>query len=362
MMRVALTLEQCWHRVPGGTAVAALGMARALRSHEDLDLVGVTARHRAPPPREFAPPIAVRHLPLPRVLMYESWHRWRKPQVERATGPVDVVHATTLAIPPRSVPLVLTLHDLLFLKHPEHFTPRGLKFFEAGLRLAVKDVDVVMCSSTATLEHCKEVGFDTGKLRLVHQGVDLAPAPDDEAARVRAKYELAGRFVLWVGTIEPRKNLPALLRAWKGVKTDAELVLVGPRGWNEDLDQLIRGAERVRALGFVDGLDLPGLYKASSVFVFPSLLEGFGLPVLEAMAQGTPVITSKGTSTEELAGDSAVLIEPRDEVAIRDAVSRVLDDDVLARKLAEGGPSRAAEFPWERSARLVHEVYREVVG
>jgi hypothetical protein len=140
-MRVAMTLEQCWHRVPGGTAVAALELARALTQGDGLELVGVAAKHAREPDAAWRPPVPVAHLPLPRLALYEAWHRLRRPRVERATGAVDVIHATAMPVPPRSVPLVLTMHDLAFLKDPAHFTRRGNSFFRRDLAIALKDAD-----------------------------------------------------------------------------------------------------------------------------------------------------------------------------------------------------------------------------
>jgi glycosyltransferase involved in cell wall biosynthesis len=364
-VRVALTLEQCWHPVPGGTAVAALRLARELHTRPEVSLIGVSARHREPPAPAFRPTIPVRGMPFPRALLYESWHRLRWPPVERATGPVDVIHATGLALPPRSAPLVVTLHDLAFVDHPEHFSRMGRRFFESALGIIRSEADLVLCSSTATLERCAEIGLEPGRLRLTPLGVDVEPATRPEIERTRAGHGLDGRYVLWVGTVEPRKNLPTLLRAFAAVETDASLVLVGPQGWNEELGARLAELplavrERVRVLGFVPHEDLGPLYAGAAAFCFPSLLEGFGFPVVEAMAQGTPVVTSLGTSTEELAGDAGLLVDPRDVDALADALGRVLADDALAARLGELGRARAALYTWARSADLVLDAYREV--
>jgi glycosyltransferase involved in cell wall biosynthesis len=352
-LRIAYTLEQCWHRVPGGTAVAALELARELRRRPQVELAGVAAAHRAPPADPWRPPIPTRHLPVPRIVLYEAWHRLRRPRVEHATGRVDAIHATGLAVPPRSVPIVMTIHDLSFLAYPEHFSRPGRRFFRRSLELARRDADLVLCSSRATFEHCAAVGFDRGRLRHVPLGVSVEPAGDGDVARVRERYGLAAPYVLWTGTLEPRKNLPGLLRAFEAVDRDVELVLVGPRGWNED----VHVSPRTRVLGFVPGDDLRALYAGASAFCFPSLMEGFGFPVLEAMAQGTPVVTSRGTSTEELAGDAGVLVDPRDHEAIAAGLAQALADD---GRLAEAGRRRAAEFTWARTADLVLGAYREV--
>ena len=364
-MRVAFTLEQCWHRVPGGTAVAALELARALMAQPDVELVGVAARHRDLPPEPWLPPLPVSSLSLPRVALYESWHYLRRPRVEAATGPVDVIHATGIAMPPATRPVVLTVHDLAYLEYPELFTRQGRRFFHRALDLALREASLVLCSSKATLDRCRTAGFDADRLRHVPLGVRARRASAENVARVRQSYDLPGRYVLWSGTVEPRKNLPGLIHAFGLVESEVDLVLVGPRGWNEDLDRLLgelpeRVRARVRQLGWVSRDDLEALYAGAAVMCFPSLLEGFGFPVVEAMAQGTPVITSEGTSTEELVADGAgLLVDPRQPESIGAAMNRVLEDEALAAALGEIGLARAAEYTWDRTAALVSSAYAE---
>ena len=357
-VRVGMTLEQCWHRVPGGTAVAAIGMARALRERGNVDTVGVAARHGSPAPSAWTPPVPVEHLSLPRIALYESWHRFRRPGIESATGPVDVIHATSLAVPPRSTSLVVTVHDLAFLHEPDHFTKRGLRFFDRGLELARQDADVVHCPSQATADDCAANGFDPTRIRVIPLGVDPIAYDRTSVDDVLQRLGIRRPYVLWTGTIEPRKNLRGLLAAWRAAKRSEEtLVLVGPEGWREDLGDDIADAERVRSVGFVDRTTLGALYGEASAFCWPSLREGFGFPVLEAMAQGCPVITSLGTSTAEIAGDAAKLVDPLDTDGIAAALNEVLDDPATAQKLAEQGRIRAAGYTWERTAELLEGAY-----
>ncbi len=364
-MKVAYTLEQCWHRVPGGTAVAALELARALDEQPGLELVGVAARHRGPPPEQWRPTIEVRHLALPRIALYESWHYLRRPRVQAATGPVDVIHATGIAMPPPTSPLVLTVHDLSYLDYPELFTRQGLRFFHRALDLAVRDASLVLCSSLATMERCRQAGFADDRLRHVPLGVRAARAHPEAVARVRQVYALSERTILWTGTVEPRKNLGGLIHAFSLLDTDADLVLVGPPGWNEDLERHLGELDdekrgRVRVLGWVPREDLEALYAAATVMCFPSLLEGFGFPVVEAMAQGTPVVTSRGTSTEELvSGGGGLLVDPRQPEDIAVALASVLADPSLAKRLGEAGLLRAADYTWARTAGLVTDAYEE---
>lgn len=357
-VRVGMTLEQCWHRVPGGTAVAAIGMARALDASPRVTPIGVSARHGHPPAPEWTPPIQVKQLPLPRLALYESWHRFRRPRIENATGPVDVVHATTFAIPPRTAPLVVTVHDLAFIHEPTHFTKRGLAFFDRGLTLARDEADLVHCPSQATADDCIANGFDSDKIRVIPLGTEAMSPSRDDIAAVWKRLALPDSYVLWTGTIEPRKNLRGLLDAWRlADRKDEWLVLVGPEGWREDLEPELRAAHQVRSVGFVDRQTLGALYAGASAFCWPSLREGFGFPVLEAMAQGCPVITSRGTSTEEIVGDAGVLVDPTDVQAIAAALNEVLDDEVYAEELSSRGRARAATFTWERTADLLSDAY-----
>ena len=270
-MKVAFTLEQCWHAVPGGTAVAAIELARALLEREDVELIGVSARHRAAPPEPWRPPLPVRALPLPRLALYEAWHLLRRPSVERATGRVDVIHATGIAMPPATGPIVSTVHDLAYLDHPEMFSRAGLRFFRRALELTLADATLVLCSSQATLRRCREAGFEERRLRHVPLGVSVAPVTEEQVRATRARFGLDRDYVLWTGTIEPRKNLRGLLRAFERVDAPVELALVGPAGWSEDLEAVLGSLPgpvraRIHRLGWVQREELAALYAGASVF------------------------------------------------------------------------------------------------
>lgn len=362
-----MTFEQLWHRVPGGTAVSIIELARAL-VHLDppVEVVGVAARHDGPPPDPWAAPVPIRALPVPRLALYESWHlpiaRW--PRVERATGKVDVVHATAVAYPAAGAPVVVTVHDLAFLDDDRLATRHGHRFFRRGTELARCHAAIVVCPSQATFDDCRRAGFDERRLRVVPWGVDVQPVAAADVDGVRHRYGLERSYVLFCGTVEPRKNLPGLLEAFASLpRTDVDLVLVGPAGWNEELGALVdRHPEtraRVRPLGFVRKDDRDALMAGADVFCYPSLREGFGLPVLEAMAQGTPVVTGAGTATEEVLGDAGVAVEPRDAAAIGLAIERLLDDPTEARRLGEQGRVRAGGYTWKRTAAGYLDAYEE---
>jgi len=173
---------------------------------------------------------------------------------------------------------------------------------------------------------------------------------------------LPQKFALWVGTVEPRKNLTRLVRALEQVP-NLGLVVVGPSGWNQDHGNMPdQSSTNVRFVGQVDDDTLLDLYRAASVFVFPSIAEGFGLPVLEAMAAGTPVVTSLNTATAEVAGDAALLVDPHDETAIAEAVSTVVNDPIRAEELKQRGLDRAELFSWDQTAKLYSDIFYEAAG
>lgn len=379
-LRVAYLLEQPWHRVPGGTAVAAARTAEALAARDDVDLVGFTARHGEPPigdgsfvPSPDVPLVASR---LPRALLYESWHRFSQPRVERLVGDVDVVHASGGAVPATRRPLVATVHDLAWRRHPEAATPRGRRLFEAWLADA-RRAEAVACPSEATRLDLADAGFDEGRLHVVPLGVGGGRAPSSESrdaareavAACLRRHGVDGPFVLWVGTVEPRKNLPGLVAAMDRIPGDGgrggavPLVLVGPAGWEADARRITGPmGDRAVLVGSVSEAERDAWLEAATVLCLPSLHEGFGLPVLEAMAAGTPVVTSSGTATEEVAGGAALVADPADPGAIGEALGAVLADEGLAGRLTAAGLDRAASLTWEATAEATVAVYREAVA
>jgi glycosyltransferase involved in cell wall biosynthesis len=366
-VRVAYTLEQCWHRVPGGTAIAAIETARALLKPAagvelpaEVELVGVSAWHRHLPRAEFRLAVPMRAVPLPRRAMYEAWLRLRRPAVERTTGPVDVVHATTLIVPPSRAPLVVTVHDLAFVHQRTDFTRHGVAAFERGLAIVRDRAAVVLCSSHATFADCRAQGIATDRLRHVPLGVNATTVTAAEVTAVRSRYGLPERYLLFAGTLEPRKNLPALLAAVERLADPIVLAVAGPAGWGDEIAPLAdRLGDRVRLLGFVPEDHLHALYAGCTVFCYPSRREGFGLPVLEAMVQGAAVVTSRGTSTEEVAGDAAVLVDPLDVVDITRGIVEAIDRREELSALAHGQASR---YSWTATAALTMAAYRDALA
>ena len=342
--------------MPGGTGIAAIEVARELALRSDVEVIGVAGRHRHPPTDGFAPPIAVNSLPIGGPLLVESWLRLGWPKVESVVDNADIVHSTTIIPPATSLPLVVTIHDLAFLRHPDFFTARGNKVFRRSLDIMLNKADMVLCSSQATLEDCVTAGFSSDRLRHVPLGVRAQTITDEDRTRVRATYDLPEQFVLFVGTLEPRKNLTRLIAALGSLRDAPPLVVVGMAGWGDEAPST---AHDVRFTGFVPAHDLPALYEACTVFAFPSILEGYGLPVIEAMAHGAAVVTSRGTSTEEVAGGAAVLVDPLSVESIAAGVSEAMAN---RDQLRVGSIARAAEVTWFSSVEATVNAYREVLG
>ncbi len=362
-MRVAVPLEQCWHEVPGGTARTSIDLTTALDSRDDLDIVGVAARHSSPPPDPWQPTVPVRHERLPRALLYETWHALRRPLVESTTGPVDLCHVVGGAIAASAAPLVVTIHDLAFLHHPEMFSRHGLRFFRRALQLTIERARLVYVPSQATLDDCVSAGVDRARLRHVPWGVTVSEPEQVDIDAAREQFRLEGDYVVMVGTMEPRKNLRGLLEAWRVLdRPDVQLVVVGPEGWGDAVDPSLVPAGLTRT-GFVAESVRDALYRGAVLSVYPSLFEGFGLPVLESMALGCPVVTSSGTSTEELVSDGAGLaVDPRDPGAIAGAIAGLLDDPSMREALSLRAAEKAATYTWERAASAVVAGYEEALA
>jgi len=359
--RVAAIVEQSWHKVPGGTAASTVRSLGAVQQIGTWDVVGVSAFHLRGPDPLVAPDVEVRRMPLNRIAMYEAWHRLRRPALQRVTGPVDVIHATGGVVPPGGdAPIVVTVHDLAFMHQPGHFTKHGASFMTRSFELTRRLAELVLVPSQITADDCIRHGILPERIRVVPWGVEPVSVTDDDRQEIANRHRLPGHFLLWVGTAEPRKNLRGLMTALRSTKHDAPLVLVGPDGWGVDIDELIAGAGRpVIRLGVVSQRDLMVLYDLADVFIYPSLLEGFGMPVLEAMAQGTPVITSSGTATEEVAGGAALLVDPTDLDGMADSIDALLDDTERRIDLASKGLARASEMTWQSTAQRLIAAYDE---
>jgi glycosyltransferase involved in cell wall biosynthesis len=283
----------------------------------------------------------------------------------------DVYHSPNYIVPlALQCPVVVTVHDTLFLDRRLQRLKSHL-YLRSLTAMAVRKADRIICVSQHTLEAFAE-HFPHAQNRacLVGEGVNPRFKPSDPPTvqRFRDTHGLPGRYVLFVGTFEPRKNLARLVAAYEQAirMTDApdHLVLAGGSGWkNTDVFERIEASalgRRIHVLGYVAENDLAAAYSGCSVFVYPSLAEGFGLPPLEAMACGAPVVTSDTTSLPETVGDAARLVDPFNVDSIADGLIEVLTDEIARKAYTEAGFARAAEFSWDAVARRTLAVYRDV--
>jgi glycosyltransferase involved in cell wall biosynthesis len=369
---VGVVAEQLLRPVPGGVGRYVRALAEHLPPEAAVDGGAVTflvGRH--PADRLAAaglPTAATRRLAWPGRLVTRTWVTLRRPRLPAGLlATLDLVHATSAAVPPaRGRPLVATVHDLGFRHYPDAYPAAGRRYHERSARIVAEEAAGVLVPSEATARDLAELyGVDRGRVRIIPLGVEPPARPDHQgAARLLADLGVRGPFLLAVGTLEPRKNLPRLLAAFGEVTDelpDHWLVVVGPVGWGPRLRPTWESV-RVKLAGPVGDATLHALYQKADGLAYPSLYEGFGLPVLEAMAHGVPVLTSDRSSLPEVAGDAALLVDPVDRGAIAKGLVRLVTDDAVRRRLAAAGPRRAAAFTWPATAAATWAAYREVLG
>jgi glycosyltransferase involved in cell wall biosynthesis len=366
--RAGVVAEQLFGPVPGGIGRYVAALARHLPTvagDGGGSVRWITGRH---PADRLAgaglDPRATTALALPGRVATRAWVRLRRPRLPgRLLAALDLVHATSAAVPPASGRvLVATVHDLGFHHHPETYPAAGRRFHERATRIAVAEAARVLVPSAATARDLADLyGLEPGRVAVTPLGVEL-PGHDPAAARrLLDDLGVRGPFLLAVGTLEPRKNLRRLLAAFAAVAgelPDHHLVVAGPAGWGPALPP----AARVVLAGPVGDAVLHGLYAAADGLAYPSLYEGFGLPVLEAMAHGTPVLTSDRSSLPEVAGEAALLVDPTDQAAISAGLLRLVGDRTLRARLAAAGPRRAGRFTWPATAAATWAAYLEALG
>jgi glycosyltransferase involved in cell wall biosynthesis len=290
----------------------------------------------------------------------------------RLVPEVTLFHATEhLLLPLRRVPTVLTVHDLIFRHLPQHHKSLNRWYLNATMPLYCRHADQIIAISQATRQDLMAAyGVPAEKITVIPEAADpqFHPQSPETVTIVRARYDLPQRYLLFVGTIEPRKNLGRLLTAFEVLQADGltdGLVIVGRRGWLTDafFAQLERSPARDAVIfpGYVPDPDLPAIYAGAQALVFPSLYEGFGLPVLEAMACETPVVTSRTSSIPEVGGDAALYFDPEDADEILAQIRRVLSDPALSAELRSQGLAQADRFSWARTAAQTQSVYNSIL-
>ncbi len=325
-------------------------------------------------------PPGLEHVPARTVsFSYKSWRMmvWAgqvmRIPFNRMLPHAALFHATEHLVPPlKNVPTVLTVHDLIFRYFPEHHKPLNRWYLNMTMPLYCRRADHIIAVSEATRRDIiTAYHIPPEKISVIYEAASprFEPQLRTVVEAMRTRYRLPPEYLLYVGTIEPRKNLTRLLRVWQPLylaKEAPPLVIAGKRGWlSADFFAALENSparDGVVLTGYIQDCDLPAIYDGATAFVFPSLCEGFGLPPLEAMACGAPVVCSNTSSLPEVVGKAALTFDPTNDAAIAEALRRIVKDKALQTELRELGVQRAAGFSWGRAAQETMAVYRKLLG
>lgn len=296
------------------------------------------------------------------------WEQFKLPKLLRQMG-IDILHSPGFIAPLRmTAKSVVTIHDMTFFSHPQYHTKFKRFYFKKMIPLTAKKAAVIIADSENTKKDiCKYLDADKQKIAVIHLGVgkDFKKIDAGKAKKfISRKYGIKNKFILFVGMIEPRKNLQRLVDAFLQLKEhELKLVIVGKKGWQMDeffkMIKELKLEDSIIFPGYVPDDDLVKFYNAAEVFVYPSMYEGFGIPVLEALACGCPVITSNTSSMPEITGPAAVLINPADTQDIKKAMQKLLKNEQLRKTLSEQGIEQAKKFSWQKTAQKTLEAYEK---
>jgi glycosyltransferase involved in cell wall biosynthesis len=351
----------------------------ALDSHNSYVLFTAGGRVQSNDSEPWPANFRLRQVPVSDRWLHILWQRLRLPvRIQLVTGKLDLFHSPDFVLPPVGrTPALVTVHDLSFLRLPECFVPGFAEYLRSAVSRAVRRANCIVADSESTRTDLIDLmAVDDSRVAVLYPGVEarFQPVVDKTSLdRVRHNYGLPSSFVLGLGTLQPRKNFVALIDAFQRLlhaeaastqPQDLQLVLAGEKGWMYDeIPLAARKAgieDRVQFVGFVADSDLPALYSLASVFAFPSLYEGFGLPVLEAMACGVPVVAADNSSLPEVVGEAGLLVNARDADGLARALSRLLRDRSLRDRLVAAGHKQAQRFAWGRAAEQLLALYGQI--
>jgi len=359
---------------PVGAGVYTLALAHGLAARDDLDLHLLARRDDGPRWRRVAPTAPV-HAEAPSHRPARlAWEQAAAHRLARSLR-IDVWHGPHYTMPARlAVPAVVTVHDMTFFDHPEWHERTKVLFFRRMIRTSARRARLLVCVSAFTESRLEAIVPPVGDTVVIHHGVDQArfmpgPAPPcpslQDDLRLLEPHGVTPPYMAFASTLEPRKDVPTLVTAFASIShshPDLRLVLAGSAGWGApDIRDAISSsgaATRVVRPGYLPNDAIAALFRRAEAVAYPSLEEGFGLPALEALACGAPLVSTQGSAIEEVVGDAGLLVPPRDVASLAAALDRVLDDPAESARLRKAGPEQAAAFTWTASVERHVEAYR----
>lgn len=341
-MKVGFDISQISHQ--GGVSTYTANLAEMLADQKGLEMVYFYSSLRKPLNKAFKSRLKnVKTFRLPPTLFEVLFNKVRNIPIEKFIGEIDIFHSSDWVQPPTKAKKVTTYHDLVPLKYPEWSHPKIVKVHKRRLKLVEKEIDMVIAVSEATKKDLLELSdIREDKIKVVYEGVskNYKKLPEEEVAKFKKKYDLPDKFILSIGGVGQRRNLDRIREACRGYN----LIITGEN------------------LPWLPDYEMPFLYNSAEALLYVSLYEGFGLPIVEAMACGVPVITSNLSAMEEIGTGAAMLVDPYEADKIKEGVEIVMKDNGMRKDLIKAGFKKSAQFSWKKCVQKTVEIYRGLLG
>lgn len=379
-MKVSIELQPCLKN-KSGIGIYTYNISKNLEKIKEIELYGEIFSFLGKDKLDSDYKDIKIELKLCRLLPYGVYRRiWKWLPVKYNTllnTHSDIYHFFDYIVPPKvEGKVITTIHDVTYILYPEMVEKKTMERIKDGIEYSVNRADkVITVSESSKKDIIKFLGVDEGKIEVVYNGVEYErfsnSCTEKEQLRVKEKYNLPDKYILYMGTLEPRKNIESIISAFSLFIShnniflnEFKLVIAGKKGWlYESIFNQVQNLsikDKVIFTDYVEEEDKPLIYKMASIFVFPSIYEGFGIPVIEAMASSVPVITSTASSLKEISGDAAIIVEPKDIDSISKAMKEILENEAVRKSMIEKGHTQAKKFNWQSSAEKLANIYKEL--